>query len=417
MALDKKNLIGFIDVASDKIRVMIMSVDRSFKFILEGKGESESVGYKGGRVINFDEFSRSINQALEMAEKQVGENISDVVISVSDLKYKSYFLPSKIDFSFERKITEKEIKQCFSFIPLQQNIDLDKEVLIHIIPVEFVIDENKIIDNPVGNFAKNLLIKYHVITGDALIYSELISVFNNLNLNVKKVVANAYASALSVLVDDDKKIGSLILDIGKSSMSAMIFSDNKIVYNASFPLGGDAITNSLSKQINVRISEAERLKLKYGAKAPLALDFSDYINLFMIGENGEDDAKEVLKSDFLTVSNNITKGIFSILKKCLEEKEVLHFVNRIVLTGGGSKLLGLDDIISEIFSCPVRMAKPIKQEELCDNLNDAVYSTLVGLFVYYKTKDVGDYKSVLSNDVEHKTLFNKFMKFWMENFG
>ena len=196
MAFDKKNLIGFVDVASDKMRVMIMSVDKNFKFVLEGKGESESVGYKGGRVVNFDNFSKSINQALEMAEKQVGENISDVVISVPDLKYKSYSLSSKTDFPFERKITEKEIKQCFSFIPLQRNIDLDKEVLIHIVPVEFVIDENKIIDNPVGNFAKNLLIKYHIITGDALAYSELISVFNNLNLNVKKVVASSYASAL-----------------------------------------------------------------------------------------------------------------------------------------------------------------------------------------------------------------------------
>ncbi len=416
MGIDRKNSIGFIDVASDKIRVMIMSVDKN-KFVLEGKGESESVGYKNGRVMDFDGFSKSINQALEIAEKQADGNILDVIISVSDLKYKSYTLSSKLDFPFEKKITEKDIKQCSSLLPLQQNIDLDKEVLIHIIPVEFIVDNNKIVDNPDGNFAKSLFVKYHVITADMLIYSELVSVFKNLNLNIKRVVASAYASALATLIDDDKKVGSLLLDIGKSSMSLAVFVDNKMVYNDSLPLGGDAITNSLSKQINVRFSEAERLKLKYGAKAPLPLDFSDYINLFMIGENGEDDAKEVLKSDFLTVSNNITKGIISILKKCLEEKKDVSFVNRIIITGGGSKLLGLDDIVGEVFSCPVRIAKPIKQEELFDNFDDADYSTLVGLFVYYKTKDVGDYRNSISNDAEHKSLFNKFMKFWMENFG
>ncbi len=109
MAFDKKNSIGFIDVASGKVRVMIMSIDKNLKFVLEGKGESESFGYKAGKVLDFSAFSKSINQALEIAEKQAGENISDIVISLSDFKYKSYLLKSKIDFPFERKITKKDI--------------------------------------------------------------------------------------------------------------------------------------------------------------------------------------------------------------------------------------------------------------------------------------------------------------------
>ena len=417
MAFDKKNSIGFIDVASGKVRVMIMSIDKNLKFVLEGKGESESFGYKAGKVLDFSAFSKSINQALEIAEKQAGENISDIVISLSDFKYKSYLLKSKIDFPFERKITKKDIKKCSSLIPLQQHIDLDKEALIHIIPVEFIVDGNKTVDDPEGNFAKSLFIRYHIITVDSSSYSDLINVFNSLNLNVKKVVANAYASALSTLIDDDKQVGSLLIDIGKSSMSVAVFIDDKLCYNYSLPLGGDAITNSLSKQMNVRFSEAERLKIKYGAKFPAPLDFSDYINIYVIGENGENDSNEILKSDFLTVSNNVTKSIFSILKQSLEEKKVLSYVNRVVVTGGGSKLFGLKNIITEIFNCPVRIAKPIKQEELSDNFDDASYSTLVGLFLFYKLKSENDYTNSSLNDGERQNLFNKFMKFWMENFG
>ncbi|MBR1544658.1 MAG: cell division protein FtsA [Alphaproteobacteria bacterium] len=413
--VDKKASIGFIDVASGKVRVMIMSVDKNAVFSLDGKGEAETVGYKGGRISDFNGFSTSVNQALEIAEKQAMKNVSDVVISLSDFKYKSYLLSSKIDFPFEKKITLKDIQKCSLNISLE-NINLEKETLVHIIPMEFVIDDGKVIDNPEGNFAKSLTVHYHIITVDAKMYNDLISVFNSLNLNVKKVVADAYASALSVLVDDDKKVGSLLLNIGKSTMSMAIFIDDKIVYNYSLPLGGDAITNSLSKQINVRFSEAERLKQKYGAGAPLPLDFSDYINLYMIGENGENDPHEVLKSDFLTVSNNITKGIFSILKKCLDDRKVLSYVNRVIVTGGGSKLLGIKDVIADVFNCPVRLAKPIKQKELAENFDDADYATLVGLFLFYKSKFSSDYVKLPSEDGE-KSLFSKIMKFWMENFG
>ena len=416
MALDKKNSIGFIDVASENIRVMIMSIDKNSKFVLEGKGESKSVGYKCGRVLDFDAFSSSINQALENAEKQIGGNVSDVVVSLSDFKYKSYFLKSEINFPFEKKITARDIKKCSGLLSLQQ-INLDKETLIHIIPIEFVIDDGKVVSDPEGNFAKKMLVRYHIITVDTDMYSELIRVFNSLNLNVKKVVASAYASGLSSLVEDDKEIGSLIVDIGKSTMSTAIFIDGKLCYNYSFPFGGDAITSSLSKQINVRISEAERLKIKYGAKVPAPLDFSDYINVNMIGESGENDEHEILKSDFLTVSNAIVKNMISIVKKYLDDRKVLSYINRIVITGGGSKLLGIRDIFLEEFNCPVRLAKPIKQEELSDNFDDAIYSTLIGLFLFYKLKSASDYTKTTLNDNENNNLFNKFVKLWLELLG
>ena len=417
MVLDKKKLIGFVDVASGMVRVMIMSISRDAKFSFEGFGEAESVGYKAGKIFDFSAFSNSINSAFEMAEKQVGSNVSDIVISLSDFKYKSYFLPSKLDFPFERKITLKDIKRCSSLIPLHQRIDVDNEVLVHIIPIDFVVDGDRVSENIEGKLAKSLTINYHVITVDVKMYSDLMAVFSSLNLNVKSVVANAYASALSVLVEDDKKIGSLVLDIGKSTMSTSIFFDDKFVYNCSLPLGGDAITNSLSKQINVRFSESERLKQKYGAKAPVSLDFSDYINIFVIGENGENDSHEVLKSDFLRVSNSITKGVISILKKCLEDKKKLPFINRIVITGGGAKLSGLKDIVMDVFDCPVRIAKPVRLDEIPEKLDGVNYSTLVGLFVFYKTKMERDYVLYPFSENEHSNLFDKFIKYLMENFG
>ncbi len=417
MAFDKKSSLGFIDVASGKVRVMIMSIDKNSKFVLQGKSEVESVGYKGGKILDFDAFSNSINTALEIAEKQVGKNISDVVISLSDFKYKSYFLKSKIDLPFERKITDADIKKCTSNLSLNQTVNFDKETLVHVIPVEYIIDNNRVVDNPEGNFAKSLVIRYHIITVDSGMYSSLIKIFNSLNLNVRKVVASAYASSLSSLIDDDRQVGTLLIDIGKSTMSVAIFIDDKLCYNYSFPLGGDAITNTISKQMNVRFSEAERLKIRYGAKPPMALDFSDYINVYMIGDNGENDEREILKSDYLTVSSNATRSLFLIIKKYFEQEKVLSYINRVVVTGGGSKLSGIKDIISEVFSCPVRCAKPVKQEELSENFDDANYATLVGLFLFYKLKSVTDYTDFSLEGTERKNVFDRFMKFWMENFG
>ena len=417
MAFDKKNLVAFIDIASGKISVMVCSLNKDNKPIVLGKGEAISVGFKNGRVVNVSEFTKSVNAALDMAEEKKHLKVSDVVISLSDFNYKSYFLSSSKVLPFERNISVKDIQDCSGLLPILKHIDVDKEKLVHVVPIRFVVDGN-VVENPEKVFGKKLEIFYHIITVDAKMYSDLISSLNSINLNVKRVVVNSYASALATLVDDDKKVGSLVIDIGKSTMSVAVFLENNLLYNMSLNLGGDVITNSLSKRMNVRFDEAERLKKKYGAKFPLPLDFSEYISVFMIGENGENESKDILKSDLLSVLNELSKEIVLFLKKCLDDKNISPYFHRVVLTGGGAKLRGFKEIVEEVFRLPTRIAKPVKFLELGDDFDDPTYSTLVGLFLFYYYKSSGIlYYDTNLDEKEHKNLWEKFKKFLDENFG
>ena len=124
MAFDKKNLVAFIDIASGKISVMVCSLNKDNKPIVLGKGEAISVGFKNGRVVNVSEFTKSVNAALDMAEEKKHLKVSDVVISLSDFNYKSYFLSSSKVLPFERNISVKDIQDCSGLLPILKHIDV-----------------------------------------------------------------------------------------------------------------------------------------------------------------------------------------------------------------------------------------------------------------------------------------------------
>lgn len=414
MSFDKKTSLGFIDVASGKTSIMICSFANPDKPVLLGKGEVETKGFVGGRVVNFSEFSNCVNKALEIAELQAGGNISNIVLSLSDFKYRSSYVSSKeIEFPFEETITKKYIEQCAYRIDFQNKIDRDKEAIIHIVPVRYVVDGNKVVLNPEGIFAKKIRADYHIVTVDGQMLSDFEAVLKSLNLTVVKVSTNSYASSQAVLVDDDKNIGSLVIDIGKSSMSVAAFVKGSFFFNCSFLLGGDTITNWLSRKLNVRFDEAERLKIKYGVRPPVALDFSQYINAFVIGENGENEAQEILKSTYLLCANEVARQIVQLVYKKLSGN-VLPYINRIILTGGGSKLTGLKEIFEDVFDCSVRVGRPVHIDVLGDGFDDVEYSTLVGLYLSYKNQHI-------VNDVvekkENDNLWRKFKSIWDEYFG
>lgn len=419
MKFDKKNIVGFIDIASGKISVMICCLGEDGKPVYLGKGEVKSRGFNGGRVVDFSEFSRSVNEALEMAEKNVGGNINvvDVVISLSDFKYKSYYFSVKKDFSFEKTLSVNDLKDCSCLIPIQEKIDLDKEALIHVVPTKFIVNGNRVA-NLEGALAKKIEVEYFLITVDAEMYSNLVNALKFLNLNVKQVVSNAYASALSTLVKDEKNLGTLLVDIGKSTMSLAVFEGDILRYNYSISAGGDAITKYISRNMNVRYSEAERLKLKYGMKPLLPFEMSDYIKVKTISENGEDEEQDVLKSDYLNAVRTVVNIEMDILKKHLERIHLTSF-KKIVLTGNGAKLLGLKEFVSEMFKCSVRIASPVQLDVLKGSFDDANYSTLVGMFLFYYQKMSGDaYYDWNVNKKENKnSLFKKMKAIFQELCG
>lgn len=412
MKLDKKNTVGFIDIGTTKICVVICNFARDNTPSFLGYGEVETLGFKNGEIINYNQFTNSINSALEIAESNANINISDIVISLSGLKYKSNFFQSKLDFPFETTITKHHIKDCAEAIQFPENFDKTAEKIIHINPVNFVVNDNNFVDDPEGMFVKNLGATYQIITVNASTVQNLISIFSSLSLNVKRVVANSYASAISTLIPDEKDLGSLVIDIGASSMYLALFFNGKFMFNTSLPLGSNMLNYHLMHNLNITFPEAERLKKQYGVIRPEGMDFSQDIAFSVIDDNGMNNRDSMKKSDLLTLTNGAMTSIVEKIKSKFPS-DVLPHIHKIILTGGGAKTIGISQIFSDIFNCSVRVANPLTINIFSDKLNNPEYATLVGLFLDYtnslshpvaKAKDI-EKQNILKRI---RLLFNKY---------
>ncbi|MGN0929254.1 MAG: cell division protein FtsA [Alphaproteobacteria bacterium] len=414
---DKKSVVGFLDIGTSKVICMIGAISSDGGTVCLGVGSSVNGGFSNGKITDMVKLSFAIDEAVAIAEKKAKCHISEVVVSLSGFEFKSYFLESKVAFNFEQLISVKDIERCAKKIPVMKNIDVENYSVIHIIPIKYIIDGKKEVANPLNLSATSLKIMYHIIAVDSLMMMEVIEAVKKSHLKVKDVVANSYASGLGCLVDDDKRVGSMIVDIGKSAVSVGIFFENNFIYTFSLPLGGDYITNYICRKTNIKFDEAERIKIKYGAVEPLPIDYSEYVNVAVISDNGEEENVEMVKADILNITYPVVKMLFNVIKKYIEDKNFSHFVNRVIITGGGAKIENIKGICEDVFSLPVRVATPLKINGVDEEFLNSSYSTLFGLFVFnfQKSSSAVRFNSDVKIDKD-VGIWGKIRKFINDNF-
>ncbi len=415
--IDRKSVIGFLDIGTSKVVCLIGAITNDGVPVCLSIGEAINEGFSNGKITDVSKLSFAINQAVAIAENKAKCRIKEVVVSLSGFQFKSHFLNSKIGWNFEKNITFKDIEHCTKRIPIQKRINIDDYSVIHIIPIKYIIDGKKEVVNPLNLSASTLKIIYHIIVVDSLMMNDVIDAVKKTNLKVKDVVANSYASGLSSLVDDDRRVGSMIIDIGKSSVSVGVFFENNFIYTFSSPIGGDYITNYICKNTNIKFDEAERIKKKYGAVKPLPIDYSEVINVSVISDNGEEESVDMVKSDILNIIYPVVKMSFSVIKKYIEDKNFTPFVNRIIITGGGALIENVKGVAEEVFELPVRVAKPIKLDGLNEEYVNVSNATLIGLFLFNFYKSSSALK--LNSEIEFErdnSLFGKIRKFINDNF-
>lgn len=415
--IDRKSVIGFLDIGTSKVVCLIGAITNDGVPVCLSIGEAINEGFSNGKITDVSKLAFAINQAVAIAENKAKCRIKEVVVSLSGFQFKSHFLNSKIGWNFEKNITFKDIEHCTKRIPIQKRINIDDYSVIHIIPIKYIIDGKKEVVNPLNLSASTLKIIYHIIVVDSLMMNDVIDAVKKTNLKVKDVVANSYASGLSSLVDDDRRVGSMIIDIGKSSVSVGVFFENNFIYTFSSPIGGDYITNYICKNTNIKFDEAERIKKKYGAVKPLPIDYSEVINVSVISDNGEEESVDMVKSDILNIIYPVVKMSFSVIKKYIEDKNFTPFVNRIIITGGGALIENVKGVAEEVFELPVRVAKPIKLDGLNEEYVNVSNATLIGLFLFNFYKSSSALK--LNSEIEFErdnSLFGKIRKFINDNF-
>lgn len=346
-----------LDIGSSKISVLAAHLQFNGDARLGYQGIFRSSGIKAGEIKDFKLAENSIVSAIYNLEKEIDRNVSSLSISISGVGVKSSYIYHKV-YVNDGRVTNNDVKTLIS--SAVELFSSRGKTVLHYFPIEFTLDQNNEINNPVGMFGNTLGCRLHVVTADSGLITNIMNCFAKCNINVEEIIVGAYAASLAVLTDDEKSLGSVVLDFGSDTTSFAIFSGSQLIYTGFVPLGGNSITSDIAKILSINMESAEKLKVLYGSALSSNNDTENIINLVEFGLNAStEDEHTITANDLSMIIAARAEEIVDLVKGEYDRIGVDHLVGRrIVLTGGASQLRGMKEIVTSTFSKQVRMGHP-----------------------------------------------------------
>ena len=372
----QENIIVGLDVGTTKICAVVGEVEGN-KINIIGIGTHPSIGLRKGVVVNIESTVESIQKAVEEAELMAGCEISSVYAGIAG-GHITGFNSRGIVAIKGPEVTKNDVERVVDAARAVA-IPMDREV-IHVIPQEFIIDDQGGIQNPVGMSGVRLEAKIHIVTGAVTSAHNIVKCANRSGLDVCDIVLEPLASGEAVLTDEEKDLGTALLDLGGGTSDLAIFFGKNIKHTFVLSLGGNNLTNDISIGLRASQAEAEKIKIKYGTC--VARDISNEETVEVPGMGGRKPRK--LPRQILgEILEPRIEEIFTLIKREIFRAGMDNVITSgIVLTGGSSLLHGITDIAESIFEVPSRLGTPRGISGLIDVVNNPMYATSVGLVLY-----------------------------------
>ncbi len=410
---DSGRIIVGLDIGTTKVCTVVGKYEAPELKII-GIGTNPSSGLRKGIVINIDQAVDSIKKSIFKAEQMSGIKITNVFTGISGSHIRSYNSTGVIAVK-DNEVTEADIKRVIDGAKAII-IPPDREI-IHIIPQEFIVDEQAGIKEPLGMSCTRLEAKVHVVTGVVSNIQNIIKCCQKSNLNVIDIVLQPIASSLAVLTQDEKDIGVCLVDIGGGTTDVAVFLNNSLKHTFVLSIGGDHITNDISVAFRLPYKEAENIKINYGT-AMVEGDYED--RTIELQRNFSSKIKQIYKSDLAQIIEPRVEEIFSFVKEELEKLNILGLLGAgIVLTGGSAMLENIADLGENVFKLPVRVGSPINIGGIKDALDNPMYSTAIGLTMYAieNQQEKGNVLATpTSGDASFSSIISKMKKWIKEMF-
>jgi len=383
---NRSKTVASIDIGTSKISVVIGEVTRDGSDII-GAGSHPSSGIKKGRIINMDSTTDSIKTALEEAEAMTGIEIKSAIVGISGGHIEG------IKSNGVVAVKDKEIKKndIISAIDAAKAIviPMDREV-IHILPQEFLVDDRRGIKEPLGMSGVRLEARTYIITGLISAINNIMKCVNKNGVKVQELVLKPMASAESVLTDDEKELGSVLVDMGGGTTDIIVTIKGTIRHFASLPIGGDHVTSDIAVGVRTPISEAEEIKKKYGKASSLGINEDEFINSTSIGNKKSQTISQKTVTQIIEARIDET---FELIKK---EISAAGYIDQlpagVVLTGGTSLLKGIAKEAQDILGMPVRIGSPINIEGI-NEVKNPVFATGTGMIKLASKGNINSFSS------------------------
>ncbi len=368
-------LVG-LDIGTTKICAIVGELtDEGIDII--GIGSHPSRGLRKGVVVNIETTVQSIQRAIDEAEAMAGTEITHVYTGIAGGHVKSFGGRGVVALK-DREVREADVARVIEQAKTV-NIPVDREV-IHVLPQEFIVDDQGGIREPLGMTGARLEAKVHIVTGAVASAQNIIKCANRAGLNVSDIVLQPLASSEAVLTEEEKELGVCLVDIGGGTTDIAIFQNGAIVHTAVIALGGHNLTNDIAVGLRTPIEHAERLKQKFGCSLTAMVDKADMIEVPSVGGR---DPRVMGRQILSEILEPRVEEIFQLVHHEVERNGFSELLTSgVVITGGSTLLPGMTELAEEIMGVPVRRGVPRGIGGLVDVVRSPVYATGVGLVVY-----------------------------------
>ncbi len=407
----KENIIVGLDVGTTKICAVVGEVVEGNKIDIIGIGTSPSKGLRKGVVTNIESTVESIKKAVEEAELMAGVEINSVYAGIAGGHIKSFNSRGVIAIK-NKEVTHADINRVIDAARAVA-IPLDREVL-HVIPQEFIIDDQDGIKEPLGMSGVRLEAEVHIVTGAVTSAQNIIKSVNRAGLHVIDIILQPLASSEAVLTSDEKELGVAVVDIGGGTTDIATFVNGSLWHTAVLGIGGNHLTNDVAVGLRTPASEAEKIKVKYGCALTSMVKEDETIEVPSVGGRPPRVVSRQVLSEIIEPR---AEEIFSLVQRELKKTGYEELVaSGAVITGGAAIMEGMTEVAERIMDMPVRRGMPSNIGGLVDVVSNPMFATGVGLILYaVKDHEKKEVKKKFADKASFNNVFSK-MKGWVKEF-
>ena len=378
---ESRELLMGLDVGTSKVVCVIGEVQPGSQIQVIGVGEQPSRGLKRGVVINIDATVQSIRRAVEEAEMMANARVQNVYVGLSGAHIKSHNSVGVVPVS-SREVSHRDVEKVIEAgraiaIPADQKV-------IHVLPQEFVVDNQEGILKPEGMFGVRLEAKVHIVTGSMSAAQNLQKCVESCGLHVEKLCLQHIASSSAVLLPDEKDLGICMVDIGGGTSDIAVFKGGSVRHTAVLPIAGEQVTNDISVAFRTPTQAAEEIKIKFGCALPQMVQHDEEIEVPSVGEGPP---RRLSRSTLAEVIRPRYEELFRFVRKELHRSDWYDAIaGGVVLTGAAALMPGVPELAEEVFELPTRVGPPHEVTGIRDVAHSPAYATAVGLLIYARSQ-------------------------------
>ena len=418
----EKNISVGLDIGTTKIVAMVGSRNEFKKLKILGIGKSQSLGVHRGVVNNITQTIESIKYAIEEAKEESGkQHIKEVVVGIAgqhirSLQHSDYITRENPDKVIDNNDIDELINQVYKLVMLPG------EEIIHVLPQDFKVDGQSEIKEPIGMYGSRLEANFHIVVGQVSSIRNIGRCIKSAGLEMGDITLEPLASADAVLSDEEKEAGIALIDIGGGTTDVAIFKDGIIRHTAVIPFGGNVITEDIKEGCSIIGNQAEQLKVKFGSAWPGENKETEIVAIpGLLGRDPKEISLKTLSKIINARVVEIIEQVYLEIKNYGHEEAKKKLIGGIVLTGGGSQLKHLKQLVEYVTGMDTRVGFPGQHLAGDTNNSNPIFSTAVGLVMkaIENNNEKNEGKSSKGDEIseQRKTVLSKWgdqFRIWID---